>query len=376
MKYPTILDVMEIKIPEGIHGQSLFPLIRDERVAIRKYGCYNKFGEAINVADGRWTLFQWPSGERITPLHWYSSRPPQFLIPNAFRNSPTSSETKEAAMRCNHTGWFVILLTAVMIGCATSGTNRSAPVNAKTSNTPQQKSGIADLKPSNIAASSRTEAEHFIKMNEAGNVIGQIQIAVLRTDQTATGNLMKRIREWEKTLNGAGFAQIKFNLERPQPPHAISTNAPLLYVTTLPVQSKNFNFNTFTEQLEGYIQRGGLVFFDGLELPPQLFRTGMDKRVEASHPLLTIPYSITGLSRSQLPRILEINGKAGAVILASNDNLTSRRRYPSSTRLPQRNVVFGLHDSPSFQRLGVNLLAFAIANHAAGKSYLKNEKHP
>ena len=118
------------------------------------------------------------------------------------------------------------------------------------------------------------------------------------------------------------------------------------------------------------------MFFDGLELPPQLLRTGMDKRVEASHPLLTIPYSITGLSRSQLPRILEINGKAGAVTLASNDNLTSRRRYPSSTRLPQRNVVFGLHDSPSFQRLGVNLLAFAIANHAAGKSHLKNEKHP
>ncbi len=81
MKFPTILDAMEIKIPEGMHGQSLFPLIRDERVAIRKYGCYNKFGEAINVADGRWTLFQWPSGERIMPLHWYSSQPPQFLIP-------------------------------------------------------------------------------------------------------------------------------------------------------------------------------------------------------------------------------------------------------------------------------------------------------
>ena len=279
-------------------------------------------------------------------------------------------------MKCNYAGWFAILLTMVMIGCATSRTNRSTPVIAKTSDTPQQKGRIADLKPPNIAASSRTEAGHFIKMNEAGNVIGQIQIAVLRTDQSTTGNLMKRIREWEKTLNRLGFAQIKFNFERPQPPHAISTNAPLLYVTTLPVQSKNFNFNTFIEQLEGYIQRGGLVFFDGSEPPPQLLRRGMDRRVEASHPLLTIPYSITGLSRSQLPRILEINGKAGVVILASNDNLTSRRRYPNSTRLPQRNVVFGLNDSPSFQRLGVNLLAFAIAHHPAGKSHLKNETHP
>lgn len=276
-------------------------------------------------------------------------------------------------MKCNYAGWFAILLTMVMIGCATSGTNRSAPVIAKTSNTPQQRGRIADLKPPNIATSSRTEAGHFIKMNEAGNVIGQIQIAVLRTDQSTTGNLMKRIREWEKTLNRLGFAQIKFDLERPQPPHAISTNAPLLYVTTFPAQSKNFN--TFIEQLEGYIQRGGLVFFDGSEPPPQLLRKGMDRRVEASHPLLTIPYSITGLSRSQLPRILEINGKAGAVILTSNDNPTLRRRYPNSN-IPQRNVVFGLNDSPSFQRLGVNLLAFAIAHHPAGKSYLKNGTQP
>ena len=76
------------EIPDRIHGQSLSPPIRDEKVAIRKYGCYNKFGEAINVADGRWTLFQWPSGERIMPLHWYSSQPPQFLIPNAIGPNP------------------------------------------------------------------------------------------------------------------------------------------------------------------------------------------------------------------------------------------------------------------------------------------------
>ena len=76
------------EIPDGIHGQSLSPPIRDEKVAIRKYGCYNKFGEAISVTDGRWTLFQWPSGERIMPLHWYSSQPPQFLIPNAIGPNP------------------------------------------------------------------------------------------------------------------------------------------------------------------------------------------------------------------------------------------------------------------------------------------------
>ena len=33
------------------------------------------------MTNGRWTLFQWPPGDRVTPLYWYSSQPPQFLIP-------------------------------------------------------------------------------------------------------------------------------------------------------------------------------------------------------------------------------------------------------------------------------------------------------
>jgi hypothetical protein len=47
----------------------------------RGYAFYAKFGEAINVTDGRYTLFQWPPGEVNAPLYWYGCEPPGFLTP-------------------------------------------------------------------------------------------------------------------------------------------------------------------------------------------------------------------------------------------------------------------------------------------------------
>ncbi len=79
--YPTVLEAMGVPTPGGLQGKSLFPLIRDRKAAIREYACYSRFGEAINVTDGRWTLFQWPPTDQNKPLYWYSSLPPQFLIP-------------------------------------------------------------------------------------------------------------------------------------------------------------------------------------------------------------------------------------------------------------------------------------------------------
>jgi hypothetical protein len=52
-----------------------------EGVRRRGYAFYAKFGEAINVTDGRYTLFQWPPGEGNAPLYWYGSAPPAFLKP-------------------------------------------------------------------------------------------------------------------------------------------------------------------------------------------------------------------------------------------------------------------------------------------------------
>ncbi|MGI8915970.1 MAG: sulfatase [Chloroflexota bacterium] len=47
----------------------------------RGYAFYAKYGEAINVTDGRYTLFQWPPTDRNEPLYWYGSAPPGFLKP-------------------------------------------------------------------------------------------------------------------------------------------------------------------------------------------------------------------------------------------------------------------------------------------------------
>jgi len=93
--------------PERLHGYDLTPLLtgphplplswaeRGERrgAAVadplpsegsgwnRDYAFYAKFGEAINVTDGRYTLFQWPPSYGNSPLHWYGSQPPAFLKP-------------------------------------------------------------------------------------------------------------------------------------------------------------------------------------------------------------------------------------------------------------------------------------------------------
>ena len=67
--------------PERLHGYDLTPLVTGEGARGREYAFYAKFGEAINVTDGRYTLFQWPPSDANTPLYWYGSQPPAFLKP-------------------------------------------------------------------------------------------------------------------------------------------------------------------------------------------------------------------------------------------------------------------------------------------------------
>jgi len=45
----------------------------------RRFAFYGRYGEAINVTDGRWTLFRWPDGADNAPLYWYSTHPPRFI---------------------------------------------------------------------------------------------------------------------------------------------------------------------------------------------------------------------------------------------------------------------------------------------------------
>lgn len=78
--YPTILDAFDVKPPPDVHGHSLMPLLSDGdgRYKGRDVACYGRFGEALNITDGEWTLYIWPPGEENAPLYWHSRLPPRF----------------------------------------------------------------------------------------------------------------------------------------------------------------------------------------------------------------------------------------------------------------------------------------------------------
>ena len=77
--YPTILEAFGIESPAGIHGKSLMPYVLGEGngYRAREVACYGRFGEALNITDGEWSLFIWPPSEENGPLYWYSQLPPQ-----------------------------------------------------------------------------------------------------------------------------------------------------------------------------------------------------------------------------------------------------------------------------------------------------------
>ena len=78
--FATILDGFNIPTPSGTHGQSLLPFIlnADNDSPIRETAVYGRYGEAMNITDGEWTLYLWPPTDKNEPLYWYSPLPPQF----------------------------------------------------------------------------------------------------------------------------------------------------------------------------------------------------------------------------------------------------------------------------------------------------------
>jgi len=77
--YPTLLDAHGVATPSGTEGRSLLPLARGEQPEeSRSVACFGRFGEAMQVADGEWTLVLWPPDAENSPLFWYSTLPPQF----------------------------------------------------------------------------------------------------------------------------------------------------------------------------------------------------------------------------------------------------------------------------------------------------------
>jgi arylsulfatase A-like enzyme len=78
--FPTALEGLGLDVPAGTHGHSLLPFVLGSgpESPVRETACYARFGEAINITDGEWTLFLWPPGDANNPLNWYGRLPPQF----------------------------------------------------------------------------------------------------------------------------------------------------------------------------------------------------------------------------------------------------------------------------------------------------------
>lgn len=57
---PTLMDLYGAKIPEGVHGVSLLPLIRGEKTVLHEGVLYGYFGKDINLFDGRYSYCRQP----------------------------------------------------------------------------------------------------------------------------------------------------------------------------------------------------------------------------------------------------------------------------------------------------------------------------
>ena len=78
--YATVLDALGKPLPQGRHGISLLPVVRDAAVprsgGSRDYAIVGQFGSSITITDGAWTLHQPPDPD--APLYWYSSHRSRF----------------------------------------------------------------------------------------------------------------------------------------------------------------------------------------------------------------------------------------------------------------------------------------------------------
>lgn len=71
---PTLLEMNGSSIPENVTGRSLMPLMEKE-TTIRDAAIYGVFGSAVNVTDGRYTLFLYPENMHGGDLYQYTVMP-------------------------------------------------------------------------------------------------------------------------------------------------------------------------------------------------------------------------------------------------------------------------------------------------------------
>lgn len=71
---PTFLDMAGLAIPEDVTGHSLIPLLRGDD-GKRDSVIFGYFGAAVNVCDGRYSYFRYPTLPEANSLHEYTLMP-------------------------------------------------------------------------------------------------------------------------------------------------------------------------------------------------------------------------------------------------------------------------------------------------------------
>ncbi|WP_028998902.1 sulfatase [Azohydromonas australica] len=71
---PTLLEMHGMKLPAEVTGCSLMPLLERE-TTVREAAIYGVFGSAVNVTDGRYTLFLYPPEMHREGLYQYTLMP-------------------------------------------------------------------------------------------------------------------------------------------------------------------------------------------------------------------------------------------------------------------------------------------------------------
>jgi arylsulfatase A-like enzyme len=71
---PTLLQMHGVPIPDDVTGKSILPLLERDGM-IREAAIYGVFGSAVNVTDGRYTLFLYPEDLHRGDLHQYTLMP-------------------------------------------------------------------------------------------------------------------------------------------------------------------------------------------------------------------------------------------------------------------------------------------------------------
>jgi arylsulfatase A-like enzyme len=84
--YATILEALDVDVPEDTHSRSLLPLLRGEPERHRDWALYGYWGSSVNVTDGRYTYLRATdpdataecySTEMMNPHRWFQPRSPK-----------------------------------------------------------------------------------------------------------------------------------------------------------------------------------------------------------------------------------------------------------------------------------------------------------